>query len=186
MGKYTPTVLELSVRTFSTAAHHFSWVAITPFRRHKMQYHWCQEHIFCICCFLCHRSVCKNPFFSEKVRLVSLYKRVTAKSTEDLDGVFGFRLMYVLWGQMGMSQKPSGVAGTHRRESDTPHHHRKMHGQGRWGPRVNNLVRNCATVRLLAGHRVLRRSCLNFSTSKLLRCPPICQLSQDSLPIRCY
>lgn len=61
-----------------------------------------------------------------------------------------------------------------------------MLGQDRWGPRVNNLVRNCATVVLLAGHRVLRRSCLNFSTSKLLRCPPICQLSQDSLPIRCY
>lgn len=130
----------------------------------------------------------KNPFFfsPEKARLVSLYKRLTAKSTEELDRVFGFCLMYVLSGQMGMSQKPSGVAGTHRRESDTPQHHRKMHGQGRWGPRVNNLVRNCATVRLLAGHRVLRRSCLNFSTSKLLRCPPICQLSQDSLPIRCY
>lgn len=61
-----------------------------------------------------------------------------------------------------------------------------MLGQGRWGPRVNNLVRNCATAVLLAGHGVLRRSCLNFSTSKLLRCPPICQLSQDSLPIRCY
>lgn len=186
MLKYTPTVLELCVRTFSTATHHFSWIAITPFRHYNRQYHWCP--IFCICCFLCHRSVWKNPFFfsPEKARLVSLYKRLTAKSTEELDRVFGFCLMYVLSGQMGMSQKPSGVAGTHRRESDTPQHHRKMHGQGRWGPRVNNLVRNCATVRLLAGHRVLRRSCLNFSTSKLLRCPPICQLSQDSLPIRCY
>lgn len=51
---------------------------------------------------------------------MSLCKRVTAKSTEELDGVFGFGLMYVLSGQMGMSQKPSGVAGTHRRESDTP------------------------------------------------------------------
>lgn len=39
---------------------------------------------------------------------------MTDKSTEDLDGLFGFRLMYVLSGQMGMSQKPSGVAGTHR------------------------------------------------------------------------
>lgn len=138
-------------------------------------------------CFVMSQISLWIPFFlEEEVRLVSRYQRVTSKSTVELDMVFGFRLMYVLSGQMGMSQKPSGVAGTHRRESGSPRHRRKMHGQGRWGPRVNNLVRNCATVRLLAGHRVLRRSCLNFSTSKLLRCPPMCQLSPDSLPVRCY
>lgn len=103
-------------------------------------------------------------------------------------------LMYVPSRQMGVSQKPSGVAGKQKeRKANTPHPSPQLHlqpsimlGQGRWGPRVNNFVRNCTTVVLLAGHRVLRRSCLNFSTSKLLRCPPICQLSQDSLPIRCY
>lgn len=84
----------------------------------------------------------------------------------------------------GHESKAFWCGRQHRRGSDAPPY--IMHGQGRWGPWVNNLVRNCATVRLLAGHRVLRRSCLNFSTSKLLRCPPICQLSQDSLPIRCY
>lgn len=61
-----------------------------------------------------------------------------------------------------------------------------MLGQGRWEPTGRQLSQEIAPlVVLLAEHRVLHRSCLNFSTSKLLRCPPICQLSQDSLPIRC-
>lgn len=79
----------------------------------------------------------------------------------------GFHLMYVQSGQMAFWCKRQHGSG-----SNFPPPSYIMHDQGRWGPRVNTLVRNCATVRLLAGHRVLHRSCLNFSTSKLLRCPP--------------
>lgn len=145
LAKRTLTDLKWCVRRFQTAIgsfHHFFWVAVASFRRHQIQSQRCQGHISCINALLCHKSVCRFLFLKEEeIRLVSRHQRVTSKSTGELDVVFGFRLMYVLSGQIGMSQKPSGVAGTGRRESGSPHHRRKMHGQGRWGPRVNNLVR---------------------------------------------
>lgn len=70
---------------------------------------------FLVLFVLCQRSDCKILFLQRNEGLCH-YKCATDKSTEDLDELFGFRLMYVLSGQMGMSQKPSGVAGTHRTE----------------------------------------------------------------------
>ena len=132
----------------------------------------------------------RNYLFSEmcvaKVKILFIHYITTCyKGQNELDRVpVSWLSLNVCTTQTDGHEYKAFWCGTqHRRGSAPPN---IMHGQGRWGPWVNNLVRNCATVRLLAGHRVLCRSCLNFSTSKLLRCPPICQLSQDSLPIRCY
>lgn len=54
--------------------------------------------------------------------------------------------MYVLPGQMGMSQKPSGVAGKHRRGSDAPPYNAWSRQVGAMGQQLSQELRHCKAV----------------------------------------
>lgn len=90
----------------------------------------------------------------------------------------GSHSMYVLSGQMGMSQKPSGTVGNLGTQA-VPSYYMAQASGDHGSTRQSGI---CANVVLLAGHRVLHCSCLNFNTSELLCKPPIRQLSQVGLP----
>lgn len=58
----------------------------------------------------------------------------------------GFHLMYVLPGQMGMSQKPSGVAGSLGGEVMPPLHNAWSRQVGAMGQQLSQELRHCKAV----------------------------------------